>query len=362
MAALPNSGLRLRAKWIIRPLLCAFGLAVGIDGVSLAGQDEPTRTLHAYTDTIQIPVLVLSPEHEALPPIAPDRFNVMIDGGSRYRAKHVRLEGDDPISLSILFDVSGDEAALMPKVSGMIAGLAPLSLGSVDRVSIYALDCALTRSLKDVPAERTQLQVGVDEALEAWIDRVKKHHGSTCKQKVHLWDALAIVVRQMSQQRGRRVILAMTNGLDRGSLNNWNELRLFAQESGVAIFGLRPAHDARLSFGFENPDAENTFETLCELTGGLVFTANPKTVAKELEWFTATVRGRYIVDFPRPLHGTVGQHDLRVAIDQSDAFIRPAGVSVPIIDPALLADPNTVPPDPSLTPEVGKHRVLTPPH
>jgi len=361
MAALLGSWLGFRARWITRLFLCALGLAVGGGGISLAAQDEPPiKTLHVYADTIQIPVLVLSPEHQAMPLIAPNRFNISIDGGPKFRATHVRLEGDDPISLSILFDVSGDESGLMSKVSGAIAGLAPLSLRPQDRVSIYALDCTLVRSLSDVPAEPAQLQLGVNTALDKWLNRIKTDRKSTCKQKVHLWDALAVIVRHMSQLRGRRVILAMTSGVDQGSINYWNRVRLFAQESGVAIFGLRAGYDVFVPNAFQRLDVENTLFSLCELTGGVVFSATQKTVAKELEWFTEIVRGRYIVEFPRPLHGTSGAHDLLVSIDKSDAFVRSAGISVPIVDPALLADPTTVPLDPSLTPEVGKHRVITP--
>jgi hypothetical protein len=361
MAAMLGSGLGFRARWITRLLLWAFGLATGIAGVSLVGQDEQTvKTLHVYADTIQIPVLVLSPEHETVPPIAPDRFNISIDGGPKFRARHVRLEGDDPVSLSILFDVSGDESGLMSKVSGAIAGLAPLSLRPQDRVSIYALDCTFVRSLNDVPAEPARLQVGVNAALEPWINRMKTDRKSRCKQKVHLWDALAIIVRQMSQSRGRRVILTMTSGVDQGSVNNWNRVRLFAEESGVAIFGLRAGYDVFVPNGFLSLDVENALASLCELTGGLVFSATPKTVAKELEWFTEIVRGRYIVEFPRPLHASTGPHDLLVSVDKSNAFVRSAGISVPILDPSLLADPTTVPSDPSQTPEVGKHRVIAP--
>lgn len=361
MAALLGSGPGFRARWITRLFLCAFGLAIGIDGVSFAGQEEqPTKTLHVYADTIQIPVLVLSPEHEAVPPIAPDRFNISIDGGPKFRATHVRPEGDDPISLSILFDVSGDESGLMSKVSGAIAGLAPLSLRPEDRVSMYALDCTLVRSLNEVPAEPAALQVGVNVALERWIDRIKADRKSTCKQKIHLWDALAVVIRHMSQSRGRRVILAMTTGVDQGSVNNWNRVRLFAEESGVAIFGLRAGYDVFVPDAYLRLDVENALISLCELTGGLVFSATPKTVEKELEWFTDTVRGRYIVEFPRPLHAATGPHDLLVSIDKSTAFIRSAGISVPIVDPATLVDPTTVLPNPSQTPEVGKHRVIVP--
>jgi hypothetical protein len=361
MAALLGSGLGHRARWIANLLLCLVGLSRGIDGIALVGQDgQPVKTLHVYADTIQIPVLVLSPEHETVPPIAPDRFNISIDGGPKFRARHVRVEGDDPVSLSILFDVSGEESALMSKVSGAIAGLAPLSLRPQDRVSIYALDCTFVRSLNDVPAEPTRLQVGVNAALEKWINRVKTDRKSTCKQKIHLWDGLAIIVRQMSQLGGRRVILAMTSGVDQGSVNAWNRVRLFAEESGVAIFGLRAGYDVFVPNGFLRLDVENALTSLCELTGGLVFSATPKTVAKELEWFTEIVRGRYIVEFPRPLHAATGPHDLLVSVDKSNEFVRSAGISVPIVDPATLADPATVLPDPSQTPEVGKHRVITP--
>ena len=44
-----------------------------------------------------------------------------IDSGPWFRATHVRQEGDDPISLSILLDVSGDAAELMPKIDDAIA-------------------------------------------------------------------------------------------------------------------------------------------------------------------------------------------------------------------------------------------------
>jgi hypothetical protein len=129
--------------------LCVLGLAVGWSGVALVAQ-QPTAvvdggvpTLHVYTNLIQIPTLVLGPNRERLKtPIAEKRFSVRIDSGPWFRATHVRREGDDPISLSILLDVSGDASKLMPKISDVIAGLAPLSLHPKDHVSIYVLDCS----------------------------------------------------------------------------------------------------------------------------------------------------------------------------------------------------------------------------
>jgi len=87
----------------------------------------PITTLHVYMDLIQVPVLVLDFNLQPLKPIDPSRFLVSLDAGPQFRPKHVRQEGDDPITLGILLDPSS-EAELMPRVAAAIAGLAPGSL------------------------------------------------------------------------------------------------------------------------------------------------------------------------------------------------------------------------------------------
>jgi hypothetical protein len=146
-------------------------------------QDEPIHTLHVYTNVIQIPTLVLGPNRERLKkPIAENKFSVSIDDGPWFRATHVRPEGDDPISLAILLDVSGDAADLMPKVENAIANLAPLYLHPKDRVSVYGLDCVLTGPSSDAPADSARLKHEVDEALLSWTVRSHDRHKEKCKQ------------------------------------------------------------------------------------------------------------------------------------------------------------------------------------
>jgi hypothetical protein len=354
-------GFGFRTRWVAWSLLYGLCFASGLNGVPLAAQDAPAYTLHAYTDAIQIPVLVLSRKHEPIKPVAADRFSVSLDGGPQFRATHVRLEGDDPVSLSILIDVSEPQAELLPKIGDAIAGLAPLSLRPQDHVSVFAMDCSLIRTLNDVPADPERLKRRVEAALQPWGDRGRKF-GVGCRQTVHLWDALALMTTQLSKLPGRRVILAVTDGADLGSAHTWNELRRFAQASGVAIFGLSDEFNESSRLRFQNIGQENPFNSVCELSGGLWFTVSKKGLSNKLRWFTDIVRGRYIVEFPRPFNGAIGLHNLSVSIAKSDAFVRSSGISVPIADPAVLADPTTVPSDPSLTPELGNHRVLTPPH
>ena len=346
---------------VVRFWVCVLWLAAGWSGGSLVAQDGEIPTLHVYTDLIQIPVLVLGPNRERVAPIAANRFFISLDSGPRFRVTHVRPEGDDPISLAILLDVSGYEAELMPKMDDLIAGLAPLSLRRQDRVSIYALDCALTRSANDIPPEPAQLKLAVDQALESWAFRRQTNHKPDCRQSMHLWDALMYVTEELSELPGRRVILAVTDGDDLGSRHTWNDLRFLAQTKGVAIFGMTDMSKFMLPL-YPWRRNEDAFSSVCELSGGMLMFVSKGNVAERLKGLTVMLRERYIVEFPRPFDSKGGAHSLVVSIDKSHDFIRPSGISVPIADPAVLADPTTVRADPSHAPEYGTRKVLVEPH
>jgi hypothetical protein len=92
----------------------------------------------------------------------------------------------------------------------------------------------------------------------------------------------------------------------------------------------------------------------------MVLTADQKGLAERLKGFIRLVRGRYIVEFPHPLDTAGGMHGMEITIEKTEAFIRPAGISIPLDDPAILNDPNTVPQNPGDAPQLGKRKVLMP--
>ena len=83
-------------------------------------------------------------------------------------------------------------------------------------------------------------------------------------------------------------------------------------------------------------------------------------LGKQLAWAVTLIRGRYIVEFPRPVTTVGGHLILDVTISGSHAFIRPAGAEVPTDDPAILSDPTTIPSDLSRTPQLGDRKILRP--
>lgn len=327
----------------------------------MPSKDQSIYTLHVYTNLLQVATLVLGPNRESLKqPIAANRFAVSIDGGGWFPATHVRPEGDDPIALSILLDLSGETQNLIPKMEAAIADLAPGSLRAHDRVSIYSLDCVLMRSLKNGPGESALLQTAVANALQQWRVR-KATHARKCKPSFNLWDAVGAVAAQMGDVGGRKVVLVVSDGDDKGSSNSWNVVRQYATHSGIAIFGM--SDEWQFTGRPETfRTTESLFNSLCELTGGELTSTMPGSLSKSMKAFVAMVRERYIVEFPRPSNSSAGDHGLDVKIAKGGGyFMRSTGVTAPLMDPAVLKDPSTVSAGPKETPEQGQRKILETP-
>jgi hypothetical protein len=346
--------------------LTTAGLLLGPNPSPLHSQ-ETTATLHVYVNLIQIPVLTLvgSPKFDSNL-----KFAVSIDSGSPFPVTHIRPQGNDPITLAILLDLSGDQSDLIPRLNDAIAGLAPDYLRPRDHVSVYAVDCQLVQLADDVPADATQLKRAIDEAIQS-----PQVHGPgtthpACGTSLHLWDALTYLTDQLSDLPGRLVILAVTDGHDSGSTHRWVDLKNYADYSGVAIFGLATAANrSPYSDGPLTPDFdgfENKFGIICQLSGGQVLLANKRNLDSRLKEFVTELRDRVIIEFPRPDALSANPHSILVTATNRNGFqfpsrfIRPSGFSVPIADPATLANPNTVPTDPANAPTIGKRGILTP--
>jgi len=327
-----------------------------------ASNEEPIHTLHVYTNLVQVPTLVLQGNRQPLTTqISEKRFSVSIDSGPWFQVTHVRLEGNDRISMSILLDTNAKD--FMPGISNDIAGMAPASLTARDHVSIYAMDCGLIRGLNDVPADREMLRRGADAVLKQWTAR-KGKKDSACKRPVSLWDSLGFLASELAKLPGRRVIVVVSDGRDRGSARTWNEVRSYMQAEGVAVFGVSYIPIVLSGWSAFMPAGKDAyaFQAICELSGGMVSTIYPSLTAKTLQRLVTMMRGRYIVEFPRPSNSTAGAHDMRVKITKGeDAFVRPSGISIPMPDPELEKDPSTIHTDTAVAPEQGNRRILTNP-
>jgi hypothetical protein len=322
-----------------------------------ANRAEQITTLHAYADLVQMPTLVLDQSRKTVSPrIDERRFSIRVDSGPWFRVTHVRAEGDDPISLSILLDRSALD--LMPAIASEIANLAATLLTTRDHISIYGLGCGLHRSLHNAAAKDATIFARVDAVVIPWKSFIENESPCT-ENPVYLWDALGFIAKQMEEVPARRVILVISDGRDKGSAHSWNQVREYAQIAGIAVFGITMLPRSS-SVIVARTDA-NPFLSICELSGGILLPTIPPLMDRTLQRLITMVRERYILEFPRPSNATKGEHAVETKIAGGDSYyIRSTGVSVRLPDEFILKDPTTVPSDPTRAPEQGKRRILHP--
>jgi hypothetical protein len=327
----------------------------------------PTPTLRVYANLKQVSVLVLTHDYERMKPIDPSGFRISLDSGPLFRPTYVRREGDDPISLAILIDASkpyndGGLAALVKA----IATLPPDFLHPQDRVSIYAIDCTLIRTTYDTGANPATLADGVQRAMAPWrirqtqneeLKKENKIPPPNCRAGLPLWDSMSEVLKDLDQQPGRRVLLAITDGGDDGSKTLWKDVMFHAQIHSETVFGLMPTLNPP---SFDDP--EDKFKQICEDSGGIELLANEHTTIFRLQQFTQMLRERYILEYPRGPNEEPGLHTIAVSYrKKSNLYIATTGITVPVASEDEKESMKTMQAYPSRTPPVGTRKALPKP-
>jgi hypothetical protein len=348
------------AKAVLRA--CTWGSVITASVCSYSQQaqspeptdQKPVFTLKVYTNLVQVPTLVLDHDRQPLRPIDFQRFELSLDGGKLFAPTHVRMEGDDPLDIAILLDVGGKEPnKLVPGVADAAAVMATKALHPQDRVSLYIVSCNLLRTVLRVQPFPGLLSDSITEGLKS-PKLGKDSNGASCGTDVHLWGAIAAVVRDLNEATGRRAVLVVSDGHDGGSTITWQQLHDYAGLEGTALFGLRSGGDLSPIWRTVSVDE---FHALCESTGGIVMYGDKRDLQKRLLQWVQLLRGRYVVEFPRPQSLGGGAHGITVSIKKDGlAFTTVAGVSVSLPDQSLTADPNYVPSNEGSDIPVGKQR------
>jgi hypothetical protein len=339
--------LRVLAKCVTPLLSCLLAAFLHAQATPAPQQSADAPVIRVYANLLQIPVLILDPFLEPVKPIDPARFTIQFDDLRPAHPKLVRLEGEDPITLAILIDQSHHNS-LLPPLADALATLTPGLLGSHDRVVLYGTDgCHLRRygELLHSYAETA--------AAGAPYDRSK----GPCSRNMGLWRSAAVVASSLYGETGRRILLAITDGIDTDREYSAEVARSVATNSGVAIFsvaerGKVPTGQASalLMGGGGGRGGRNAtsltappsispgdLPALSEGSGGLVLETDARGLPGTLLRFVSLVRGRYIVEFNRPPNMSSGVHVLTVSVGQSRYFIRAAGTSMPTADPTQPA-------------------------
>jgi hypothetical protein len=364
-----------RVSAVTLACLALTGSCRTVEAQTTPSQSAPdgTYTLHVYTDLLQLPTVVLTRLHSNYRSLTKQSFMLSLNGGPAFHPTNVRLEGDDPVTLAVIFDLSTDDSPMFQSFAQAMTTLPAGVFSQRDYLSVYAYDCELIRATEDQPATPEHLRESMVKVLTE--GRESAHNGAkeSCSPKKRLYDVVARVAEDIGKLPGRRVILVISDGADRRSVNDWLAVSRYADDRSVAVFGMRPLQTAsgagRSRSGSTYDDAwvmteaSDPFGSLCGSTGGLVLDAygSKKFMAGQIQRLMTILRDRYIIEFRRPANGSVGYYAIDVKIGDPSAIIRPAGVGFPPRERDPQGPEGTLPTDTSQMPLVGPKQQDAPP-
>jgi len=320
-------------------------------GAMPAAAASQTTTATA-ADSLELPVLIVDHEHRPADGITLEQLRIKTGAGQPFAPLAMRLEDEDPVSLAILIDASRDSFHDLDKLGDEFASMIGSVLLPRDRITMYAADCAMTRSMLNVPPEAAALRKGVVDALAAPTLHGGKTH-SACSKTVTLWDDVAVAIAGLSHAPGRRVLLMISGGTDGASKYDWLTVQQYAFDQGVAIFAMRderqadaddykinslttthgtPGIGARTFTPTPPPRKANSLELLCANSGGLTLMSQPEFRKDGLADILFLVRKRYILTIPKGEYQPGTSHSAKVTgpVLKTPYFMSAAGATEPL--------------------------------
>lgn len=232
-------------------LCLLFFLAMSFGSVSSVGQDKPKNEedeiVKIDTDLVEVPVLVTDKAGKPILNLKKTNFAVYEDGKTQELADFAATTA--PFEVALLLDTSGSTRSDLQLIQRAAQYFID-SLRPGDRVSIISFKTVtgIDKLVADVDlvSELTDDRVALRSALE----KVSTSNGTP------YYDGLMKVVETVfsappgQEFRGRRALVALTDGVDSTSVVGFEEVREALQNAGVIAYFIqvdtRPFFEQRL--------------------------------------------------------------------------------------------------------------------
>ncbi len=282
-----------------------------------ATEVQPSGVFRAGVDLVTVSATVRDRRGRAVADLAMGDFEVF-DRGVRRQIAEFRTEAA-PVSLAILFDVSGSMDVASRALAARFAAhhmLSWLEHGR-DEAALFAFDSRL-HEVAPFTVDTRALQGALGE-----VDSF----GATS-----LHDAIADTAKRISLRANRRrAIVVLTDGIDTASRLTPAEVSGIASEIDVPVYVIavvlpidNPDANGRPARVDEVPSSVGTIRELAAWTGGeLFYTSTPSDTSRVARQVVRELRQQYLIAF-EPGAGA-GWHPIEIRTTKKNLTVRARG-------------------------------------
>lgn len=358
-------------------LLPMFGLLAGPftawgQSASTTPANAPTTTVKVNVNVVTMAVTVRDKHGAIVPNLTKDDFTLAEDGRPQ-TIKYFNLDKDLPLNLGLLVDTSMSQRNV---------------IGDEEKASQHFLDQMLTDAkdkafliqfarevdlLEDLTSDKNKLRAAIDQLGAPQFQRTSSdgsdpdsgsgsggHHyggGGTA-----LYDSIYLASNEvMKQQHGRKAIVVLTDGVDRGSKETLNSAIEAAQRADTVVYAIyykgEESHNNGGGFpgggrhggmgypgggypgggypgggrGGQRPqqqesrvDGKKILEQISGQTGGRVFEVTKKETADQIYTTIAEeMRSQYMLGYtPDKQSSDSGYHKIALAAKKNDLAVQ----------------------------------------
>src|ERR1700677_851502 len=368
------------------PLLCFFLLAPVLESQNSGaaapaatppaaqstapGAQSPTppTTLSVDVSVVTLPVTVRDKKGKIVRDLTKDDFELQEDGkpqSIRYFSQETNL----PLTVGLLVDTSMSERDNIDKErSASRSFLDQMITRPEDRAFVIHFDREI-ELLQDLTSDHAKLEkaVGLIDT-ERSVDNSTNNQGSGQSQRGHgggtaLYDAIFLACDEIQKkQTGRKAIVVLSDGEDRGSKETMNEAVESAQKSETVVYtiyiggheegsGYNPGMGRRGGMGGgypgggypgggypgggyprggnyprqqENrPNGKKIMQEIADQTGGRYFEAKKKdSVDDDYAQIAEELRTQFMLGYTPPKDQTSGYHSIHLTTKKKDMTVQ----------------------------------------
>lgn len=318
---------------------------------TVAGQEKPSeddKAIRVDTRLVSVPVVVSDRNGRYIPYLTQKDFTVFQDGKPVMVDFFAAIE--EPLSVALLIDTSQSTREVLDDIKDSARSFIKL-LKPKDQAMIVAFDYGI-QVLSPLTSDGSQLNRAVDRA----------EIPSSGKTGTVLRDAVyETVAKSFGGLKGRKAVILLTDGKDRGSAVDTDALFYRLQESDTLIYpvmfstgpqfsgrnarrisrifgpdgsirgldSLNPRRQQRIQqalgrIGRSNEIAREVLVEMSDTTAGRFFTSDDGKLKKTFESIVEELRFQYRLGYyPPDDEETSNQlHQIRVKVAKTDAVVR----------------------------------------
>jgi len=235
-------------------LIATLGMGPGV-GASMWAQDAATTTIAVDVKVVTLPVTVRDKHGKIVRDLTKDDFTLQEDGRPQ-NIKYFSQDANLPLTLGLLVDTSRSQThVLEAERNASRSFLEQMLAQPKDKAFLIHFDREV-ELLQDLTSSREKLQAAL-ELLKTPSDRERSndpndsddsrsgsgsHHGGGTQ----LYDAVYLASNElMKKQQGRKAIIILTDGVDRGSKTYLEGAIESAQRADTVIYSIYFAEPRR---------------------------------------------------------------------------------------------------------------------